>query len=135
MRFKIWKFALEQIRLTPLFGRGPMSCAFISYNSGKIIPHAHSIYLDTLLNYGLFGFIVIAVYFKRLISFVLRVCFKENKSKITSLVLAVTAAALVHGITDFTLMWVQTLPLFLFVLSGIGVYEKNKDNLDCLDEK
>jgi O-antigen ligase len=130
MRMKIWKFAFEQIRLTPLFGRGPMTCAFVSFNSGEIIPHAHSIFIDTFLNYGLFGFILIVMYFKKFFSTVIRICFKENKNKITSLIIAISAAALVHGLTDLTLMWIQTLPLFLFILSGIGVYEKNKESIE-----
>jgi hypothetical protein len=60
--------------------------------------------------------------------------FEDKNVVITGLILAVTASALVHGATDLTLLWIQTFPLFLLILSGIGADEKNGRyhiNTDC----
>lgn len=127
LRLKIWKFAIKQIILKPLFGHGSMSCAFLSFKQGNLIPHAHSMYLDTLMNYGIIGTLLMILYFIKYYISVIKICFKEKKTMITSLILAVTAAALVHGATDLTLFWIQTLPLFIFILTGIGAYEKRED--------
>lgn len=124
LRLKIWTFTIKQFLNSPLLGHGAMSCAFLSFKQGSLIPHAHSIYLDTLLNYGIIGTLFIVLYFIRYYIRILKLCFKEKKTGVTSLILAVTAAALVHGITDLTLFWIQTLPLFIFLLSGAGAFDK-----------
>ncbi|MGB8450865.1 MAG: O-antigen ligase family protein [Anaerocolumna sp.] len=127
LRLKIWKFAIKQIILEPLFGHGSMSCAFLSYKKGNLIPHAHSIYLDTLMNYGMIGTLLIVLFFIKYFIRIIKIFLREKKNMITSLILGVTAAALVHGVTDLTLFWIQTLPLFIFILAGIGAYENRED--------
>lgn len=123
MRFEIWNFAIEQIRKYPLFGHGSMSCAFLSYKEGHLIPHSHSILLDNLMNYGFIGTTIMALYFIRYYTRVISLIWKEKKTRVLSLILAVSAAAMVHGLTDVTLFWIQTLPLFIFILSGCGTSE------------
>ncbi|MDF2951943.1 MAG: hypothetical protein K0S18_1526 [Anaerocolumna sp.] len=49
----------------------------------------------------------------------------DKSFRINALILAVTAAALIHGVVDLTLMWIQTLPLFLIILSGVGAFENS----------
>ena len=127
LRLKIWQFVLDQFIKEPLFGHGSMSTAFLSSKAGNLIPHAHSIYLDTLMNYGMIGTIPIVIYFMKYLIRILKICLKEKKPMITSLILAVMGAALVHGLTDLTLFWIQTLPLFIFILTGIGAYESRED--------
>ena len=126
LRFKIWNFAIKQIKISPLFGHGFMSYSFVyqKYYLGHLIPHAHNIYLDVILNFGVSGTVLFLWYFITYYISVIKVCFKEKNVLITSLILAVTAAALVHGATDITLLWIQTLPLFLLILAGLGAYEK-----------
>jgi O-antigen ligase len=131
LRQQIWMETLNRIIMSPMLGHGLYSFMFLfddSYHN-QIIPHAHSIYLDLLLNFGLIGGGLLLWYIVRFYKLIIRVCFKENKKMITPLILAVTAAALVHGTTDITLLWVQTLPLFLFILSGIGSFEKKDSSL------
>jgi hypothetical protein len=79
-----------------------------------------------LLNFGIVGSGILLIYIIKYYKKVFNLCFKKNNTMITSLILAITASALVHGTTDITLLWVQTLPLFLFILSGLGSFE-NKD--------
>jgi O-antigen ligase len=127
LRRQIWELTTSEIVKAPLFGHGFYSFMYLfdsSYHN-QVIPHAHSIYLDMLLNFGVIGSGLIVVYVVRFYKSVTSICFTKKNSMITSLILAVTAAALVHGITDITLLWVQTLPLFLIILSGLGAFEKN----------
>jgi O-antigen ligase len=129
LRFQIWGLALEKVRTSPLFGHGPMSYLY-SYQSffhGNIIPHVHNLYLDILMNFGLVGTVLLLWYFVKYYIAVIRACFVEKKTLINSLILAVSAATLVHGITDVTILWVQTLPLFLLVLAGFGAWEKPEE--------
>lgn len=132
LRRQIWAQSISAIKENPLFGHGFYSYMYLFNNSYKnqVIPHAHSIYLDSLLNFGLVGTVLFIWYFascfkKTVIKYV-----KEKMSMITALIFAVTAAALVHGLTDITLLWVQTLPLFLFILSGLGALEKENSKVN-----
>ncbi|QHQ59725.1 hypothetical protein Ana3638_02035 [Anaerocolumna sedimenticola] len=127
LRFKIWNFVVHEIKKSPLIGHGSMSCAFLSSKNHKLIPHSHSIYLDSLINYGIIGTVIILVSFVKYLYSILTICFKDKQTVITSLILAVTAAAFVHGVTDLTLFWIQTLPLFIFILSGIGTFENREE--------
>jgi hypothetical protein len=77
------------------------------------------------MNFGVIGVILLINYFVHYYKAVIRTCFHEKKTAITSLIIAVTVVALVHGTTDVTLLWIQTLPLFFVVLAGYGSYEKN----------
>jgi O-antigen ligase len=128
LRQQIWSQTIAAIKQYPFFGHGFYSYIYLFDSSyrNQIIPHAHSIYLDMLLNFGLVGTVLFLWYFILYYKKVIAKCFKEKMSMITALILAVTAAALTHGITDITLLWVQTLPLFLFILSGLGALEKEK---------
>ncbi len=124
LRFKIWKGAITQIEKTPLLGHGFMSYLYITKDYKNVIPHAHSIYLDSVMNFGVIGVLLLINYFVHYYKSVIKTCFSEKKTAITSLIIAVTIVALVHGMTDVTLLWIQTLPLFFFVLAGYGSYEK-----------
>lgn len=126
LRLKIWKLAFDQILHEPFLGHGMMSYMFINkiYYLDTIIPHSHSLYLEMILNFGLIGTGILMIYYFNFFKTVIRVCFKEKKTMITSLIIAVTIAALVHGIADITLFWIQTMPLFIIILSGLGAYDK-----------
>jgi Lipid A core - O-antigen ligase and related enzymes len=128
LRQQIWHDAIGAIVKSPWIGHGFYSYMYLFDNSylNQVIPHSHSIYIDSLLNFGIIGTSLIVLYFSKIYHTVLRICFKEKNPMITSLILAVTAASLVHGITDITLLWVQTLPLFLLILAGVGAFEKDE---------
>ncbi len=128
IRLRIWNTAIRQIKSEPFFGHGFMSFLFLkqSYYQKKVIPHSHSLFLETLENFGIVGTVLLLRYVVQYYKSVIKLCFKEHKTLITSLILAVTVATLAHGITDITLLWIQTLPLFLIILAGYGVYEKNE---------
>lgn len=128
LRQQIWHDAIGAIMNSPWIGHGFYSYMYLFDNSylNQVIPHSHSIYIDSLLNFGIIGTTLAILYFSKIYRTVFRICFKEKNPMITSLILAVTAASLVHGITDITLLWVQTLPLFLLILAGVGAFEKDE---------
>ncbi len=136
IRLQIWDLAIREIKASPWFGHGFMSFSYLYHAAyhGNRIPHSHSIYLDMLLNFGIVGSLMFLWYLVRYYVTLLKSRFEDRNVVITGLILAVTSAALVHGVTDLTLLWIQTFPLFLLILSGIGADEKNGRyhiNTDC----
>ncbi|MDF2610962.1 MAG: O-antigen ligase family protein [Lachnospiraceae bacterium] len=127
MRIDIWEFAIRQIKRRPLFGHGFMSYLFLDKTQrlGYLVPHSHSIILELLLNFGIVGTSMFLWYFIRYYASVIRAYLIDKSLKINYLILAVTAAAFIHGVVDLTLMWIQTLPLFLIILSGAGAFENS----------
>lgn len=126
IRQHIWIQAIKQIKATPLFGHGFMSFHFLfdSTYLNRLIPHSHNIYLDMLLNFGIVGSGMMIWYLvKYYITGLIRKM-NEKKSKITFLILAISVSALAHGLADLTMLWIQTFPLYLIILSGLGVEEK-----------
>lgn len=126
MRFKIWGKAFQLIKEAPLFGEGPMAFAFRTLQMGNRIPHTHNFVLESILSYGIIGSLGILFFSIKYIYYLLKMCFKNKKKEVTSLIIAVLAAAFIHGLTDNTLMWVQTLPLFGFVLAGFGAFKEKE---------
>ncbi|MHB8130514.1 MAG: O-antigen ligase family protein [Mobilitalea sp.] len=128
LRGQIWRMAIEEIKKAPWFGHGFMSFSYL-YDStyrNQLIPHAHNIYLDMMLNFGVIGTVMFVGYILKYYGLIIRARIKEKDIMISSLILAVTAAALAHGFTDLTLLWIQTFPLFLIILSGLGVDENSR---------
>jgi len=124
MRQQIWEQAIITIKESPLLGHGFMSYGFlfnVVYNS-RLVPHAHNILIDMLLNFGIIGTLLFSYYFVRYYYDLVKAWLSKNKDseKATVLIFAVSVAAFVHGMTDITLLWVQTLPLFLIILAGFG---------------
>jgi len=127
MRQQIWEQAIISIKESPLLGHGFMSYGFlfgVIYGGGLVV-HAHNVVIDMLLNFGIIGSLVFSYYFIRYYYDLLKDWIGNRAGrKAHVLIFAVSAAAFVHGMTDITLLWIQTLPLFLIILSGYG-REKN----------
>lgn len=121
MRQQIWEQAINTIKEDPLLGHGLMSYGFlfgVIYH-GKLVPHAHNILIDMLLNFGIEGSLLLVYYFARYYYDLVKqwLCNKKENENF-SLIFAVSVAVLIHGMTDMTLLWIQTLPLFLIILAG-----------------
>lgn len=125
LRFKIWDYAIMQIKNSPWFGHGFMSYLYLDkdYHLGYMTIHSHSITLELLMNFGIVGTVLFLKYFIEYSKGLYKACISKNKCMIYALILAVVAASMIHGLTDLTLMWIQTLPLFLLILAGLGAYE------------
>lgn len=127
-RLDIWKTAFKGISEYPLFGQGPMSF-LLNHKTygGYLTQHAHSIYLDPLLCYGVVGVGTILIYIVTVIRFAKNNLALKKSPEVTSIVLAIFVASLIHGITDFPLMWVQTGMLFVFIISGVFVNSSSEE--------
>ncbi|WP_283607402.1 O-antigen ligase family protein [Faecalispora anaeroviscerum] len=121
-RVNIWTTSIKGIQHHPFFGEGAAAyrLACEEYFGYKTY-HAHNLYLDTLLNFGLVGATVITGYVYVQARIVLarfrgRICGNMNV-----LLAACSCAVLVHGFTDVTIFWGQTAMLFLLIFSSTGI--------------
>lgn len=124
-RINIWMTALQGIKAHPLFGQGTITYMFIHelYN-GYSTYHAHSLYLDPFLNYGVVGVCVMLRYFWVTTSEALKKQLGDKSRSIKSLALAIVVGVLIHGVTDVTIMWIPTSMLLMVILSSFGIEDK-----------
>ena len=81
--------------------------------------HAHNIFLDTLINVGIVGFLMYAAL---ILTFVKRVFANLRGGDKTAFIVSalVIVEVLVQGIPDVTIMWHQTAPLFLIGCAAVA---------------
>ncbi len=121
-RLSIWGASWHAFEKTPLVGRGASSYQMVwEQFGGYKTYHCHNLALDTLLNFGIVGAAAVCVYigsYVRLLMlrFRCRVC-----RDMDVLAFAALTAVLVHGLTDVTIVWIQTGALFFLILSSVGV--------------
>ena len=125
VRIQIWSCAIQGIKASPLLGQGPFTYMMIldKYN-GHLTQHAHSVYLDPLLSFGIIGLACLVPYVydncKRLYQV------KKHYSYV-ALVMGFIGVLLIHGILDYTIFWIHTGLFFLFVLSSFEMFETNRN--------
>lgn len=132
-RIKIWTFAVEQFKTSPILGRGFFTYKFL-YNQLKdvqdIYPAAlsHNLLLDSLLCHGIIGTSIAAFgfwqYYKDV--FAVRNALKQlgKGYPIAILIAAISVAVALYGLMDTTFVWVQTGSILLLIGSGIGAEER-----------
>jgi len=126
-RILVWKTTLLAIKdATPFFGKGFLSYMHIkdNYPGSYGTIHSHSIFLEPILCFGIIGTIMIVVYFKHFYQRVSLCRNAQHKHCISSLIIAISLAALVHGTTDLTFQWIQTGFFYSLIFASIGVEEK-----------
>ena len=126
-REEIWITAAKAIGDAPFFGHGLLSYAFVYHNypNSYATTHAHSLYLDPVLNFGIVGAALLLIYFIQYYRKIWR-CLRESACpKIAVLICALTMGALAHGTTDITLLWIQTGLLMILLMGGLGASEKS----------
>ena len=126
-RVRIWCTTLEAIKdATPIFGRGFLTYFHIRGNYAGSYPtaHSHSIFLEPILSFGIIGTIIIIIYFSYFYKNVTICRNAQHKYCISSLILAVSLAILVHATTDLPFMWLQTGLFYALIFSSIGIEEK-----------
>lgn len=129
-RMTIWEVAIQNIKTHPLFGEGPMTYMHIykQYN-GHPTQHAHSIYLDPLLCFGIIGIISICPYVFNNIKKLYQLWRLKIDKTFVALVVSFTVMILIHGMLDYTIFFVQTGFLYLLIASSFDVYS---DQLNVL---
>ena len=125
-RTDIWKVAIENIKTHPLFGEGPMTYMHIYplYN-GHPTEHAHSVYLDPLLCFGVVGLLTISPYIFDNIKRLYRLWKKKMDKTLVALIVSFTVVVFIHGCLDYTVFFVNTGFLYLLITSSFDVYKES----------
>ena len=122
-RIKIWKTAFMCISMYPFFGWGPQTYQkFYPLVHGHKAPHAHNIYIDSILSYGVVGTVVLLAY-----TFVLnKEIFTSNTRKenpaLFGMMMCFIAIVLIYGLLDCTLNIVTTGTLCFIILNSACMY-------------
>ncbi len=125
-RTDIWKVAIANIKKHPLFGEGPMTYMHIYQQyHGHPTEHAHSIYLDPLLCFGVVGLATIVPYIYDNVKRLYRLWKSKRDLSLTTLIASFTIMILVHGLLDYTIFFVNTGFLYLIIASSFDVYQDN----------
>lgn len=126
-RIDIWQVAIQGIRNNPLLGQGPLTYnhIFAQYN-GPMTQHAHSVYLDPVLSFGIIGVILLLMTFWDNAREIWHLYSQKLDIRLFSLILAFILTVLIHGILDYTIFWVQTAQIFFLVISASSIYHNGK---------
>ncbi len=129
-RIKIWTCALNGIKDHPIFGQGPQAYHLIYqlYNGHKA-PHAHNIYLDVLINFGIVGTILLIGYIFEVAKDVKKLKLWKNNPEYYAIVISFVIILLVHGIMDCTINMPCTGFIFLMFLNLAAYPYKNGESI------
>lgn len=123
-RAGIWEVAIQNIITHPLFGEGPMTYMHIyPLYHGHPTEHAHNIYLDPLLCFGIVGLLTIAPYIYSNIQRLYRLWKLKVDKTLVALIVSFTVMIFIHGILDYTIFFVQTGFLYLLIASSFDVHK------------
>ncbi|MBQ3866800.1 MAG: O-antigen ligase family protein, partial [Clostridia bacterium] len=129
-RFGIWKAALRCFADNFLIGRGyyAYSGIWVAYSDTTYFAlHAHSLYIETLLNFGVVGFFSLFGYiFHHVRKTILNLKGKSDRAAL-ALVISMLLAVLLHGTLDTTLFWPQT-GIFAFMILASGKALRTENN-------
>lgn len=125
VRKGIWDVSVQAIKDHIWFGEGPLTYMHIYQQYGGVYTqHAHSLYLDPILSYGIIGLAaLVPVVSFNLKSFITVYKQKYNRS-LTALIIGSIIIVLIHGIMDYTVYFVQTGFCFLMLIYSYFIYCK-----------
>jgi O-antigen ligase len=119
LRVNIMKTAIIIFQKTNiLYGHG--NFYYYKYTH-HVYPHAHNTLIESLLSYGLIGTLILIAVFSKYIYGILR----DDKNHI--LKIAIISGVIGHSLADVTIFWIQTVILFIIILSYDESYENIKD--------
>lgn len=125
-RQDIWKVALANIKTHPLFGEGPMTYMHVyKLYDGHPTQHAHNIFLDPLLCFGIVGISTLVPYVLDNIKRLYRLWKYKIDKTLVALIVSFTVMILIHGMLDYTVFFVQTGFLYLLIASSFDVYKED----------
>ena len=126
VRQNIWEVAIANIQKHPLFGEGPMTYMHIyAAYKGHPTEHAHSIYLDPILCFGVIGLASILPFIITNIKKLYLLWKKKIDKTLVALIISFTVMIFIHGTLDYTVFFVQTGFLYLLIASSFDVYSKS----------
>ncbi len=119
-RISIWDAGMALFKQNPFWGEGPLTYMH-SYPriNAPYHEHAHSLYIDTILSYGIVGTILLALSSVAPVRLMMDMSQESGKRPIIGLYLSFLTVVAVHGIFDLALFWVQSGFIFLLVMCSI----------------
>lgn len=124
VRTKIWQAAIQGIKAHPLFGEGPMTYMMIfEQYGGHNTQHAHSVYLDPILSFGVVGVSILVPYIIDNCKRLFKVYQEKLNLRYVALVISCIVVILLHGTLDYTIFWIHNGLLFLFIASSFEMFK------------
>jgi len=119
-RVSIWNAGMTLFKQNPFWGEGPLTYMH-SYPriSAPYHEHAHSIYIDTILSYGVVGTVLLGIAASDPIRKLIDMSQEQSKRPIVGLYLSFLTVVAVHGIFDLALFWIQSSFIFLLVMCSL----------------
>lgn len=122
LREEIWETTIKGIQDSPWVGHGVLGYmdAYVKYQSFETT-HAHNIYLNLILDFGVIGGALFLYYIYRMIEPIFPAIKYHYDRDLCTLVIAQIAVVLIHGVTDVTYLWIQTGVLLMTILCVPGI--------------
>ncbi|HGZ3536917.1 TPA: O-antigen ligase family protein [Streptococcus pneumoniae] len=119
-RISIWDAGMALFNQNPFWGEGPLTYMH-SYPRihAPYHEHAHSLYIDTILSYGIVGTILLVLSSVAPVRLMMDMSQESGKRPIIGLYLSFLTVVAVHGIFDLALFWIQSGFIFLLVMCSI----------------
>ncbi|VND75334.1 O-Antigen Polymerase family [Streptococcus pneumoniae] len=119
-RISIWDAGMALFKQNPFWGEGPLTYMH-SYPRihAPYHEHAHSLYIDTILSYGIVGTILLVLSSVAPVRLMMDMSQESGKRPIIGLYLSFLTVVAVHGIFDLALFWIQSGFIFLLVMCCI----------------
>lgn len=116
IRLEIWQVSLDHLSGHWLIGTGPLTYITIceKYHSYPT-QHSHNIFLDILMSVGVLGFILCVPIFKQIIKRLKEIDLNEHR-ELFALCVSFLSLVSIYSLIDETILWVQTLYVFVIVL-------------------
>lgn len=129
-RVAIWNAGMELFKQNPLFGEGPLTYMHSFARIGaRYHEHAHSLYVDTILSYGLIGTVLLFIASASPVRAIIEMSRQPQKRPIVGLFISFLVVVAIHGIFDLAIFWIQSAFIFLIVMCSIPMW-KRVDTID-----
>ena len=129
-RVSIWNAGMALFKQNPFWGEGPLTYMHSFPRIGAPYhEHAHSIYIDTILSYGVVGTVLLGIASATPIRMLIDMSQVPSKRSILGLYLSFLTVVAVHGIFDLALFWLQSSFIFLLVMCSLPLKHSMIDEL------
>lgn len=119
-RISIWDAGMALFKQNPFWGEGPLTYMHsYPWIHAPYHEHAHSLYIDTILSYGIVGTILLVLSSVAPVRLMMDMSQESGKRPIIGLYLSFLTVVAVHGIFDLALFWIQSGFIFLLVMCSI----------------
>ena len=129
-RVSIWNAGMALFKQNPFWGEGPLTYMHSFPRIGAPYhEHAHSIYIDTILSYGVVGSVLLGIASSTPVRMLIDMSQVPSKRPILGLYLSFLTVVAVHGIFDLALFWIQSSFIFLLVMCSLPLKHSMIDEL------